>query len=119
MSTTITHPGGTITPTAVDGYEASLETGNIVHPILGASSPDVTFRDAQLRTGTLNMIFDSAAELAAAVTAHATQAEPFDIENTDHGYIAMSYVCSGQISPGLDATRKAWTLAVDFQEVTT
>lgn len=120
MSNTITIGATIITPDQVDGYTSIRESGNIVHRILGNPSPDVTFRPAQLRTGTLRLVFDSEAEAKAAEDAHATATTTCTLDSDDAPTVAMTYVTdgAGRISRSLDdETRDAWILEVPFQEV--
>lgn len=114
---TITIGATVITPTVVDGYESSRQSGNIVHQILGTSSPDVTFRPAQLRRGSLRLVFASEAAAKAAEDAHAT-AGTCELSDGDVETVDMVYVVDGEIRRTLDdATRHVWVVTVDFQEV--
>lgn len=115
--TTITHSTGVITPTTVDGYRAARTPRTILHPILGRSDDDVTFRPASLRKGTLTLVFASEAVARAAATALAipqvlTLADP-DIS------IGMSFVVAeDDLVPELDdETRSVWVLQMPFREV--
>lgn len=119
MSTVITYTGGSITPDMVLAYQSRREAGNIVHPILGRSNPDVTFRPAMLRTGTLELGFygdTSEEDSLAAEEAHALGVV-FTLASTDRGSIEMSYVVSGAVVRTIAESRTAWTLDVEYQEV--
>lgn len=118
MPTTISYAGGTITPSAITGFESERTSGNIVHSIIGSTEPARTYRPAGLRTGTLHLGFASEAEAVAAEAAHATGTE-FTISGTI-APASFTYIVAqdGHIALAIDATRKAWTLDVDFQEVT-
>lgn len=121
MSTLITHGADTITPTQVLGYDTEREAGNIVHPILGRSNPDVTLRPARLRTGTLTLGFHGRTSEADSLTAEALHATGgvFAVVSTDRATVEMSYVVDGMIRRELDdESRDAWVLSVGFQEVT-
>lgn len=121
MSTVITYTGGSITPDMVLSFQSSREAGNIVHPILGRANPDVTFRPAMLRTGTLQLGFYAStaeADSLAAEEAHALGVV-FTLASTDRSSIEMSYVVSGGVVRSLvvPSGQGAWTLDIDFQEV--
>lgn len=117
MATTITTGDTTITPTLVTGWEASQDSRNIIHTIIGRSTPDVTLKPASLRTGTLEMLFENATDADEARTVH-MDAAVFTLTSSELSQVNMSYVVAGSISSVLeDETRRLWTLAVDFQEV--
>lgn len=119
MSTAISYDGGLIEPTAVLRYESSRDGGNIIHPILGRSNPDVTFRDQQLRTGTLSLGFagdTSEDDSLTAFNAHAAGIV-FTLASTDLSSIEMSYVVSGPVTRTLDVPNAAWIVDVTYQEV--
>ncbi len=115
MSAIITHDAGTITPTAVSSYEAEQAAGNIVHDVLGRAHPDITFRPAGLRTGTLTLTFASAVDANAARLALAT-GTVFELVAPEQPTIDMAYVVAGTIGTVLGAALE-WTLLVGFQEV--
>lgn len=114
MSTVITHAGGVITPLAVSEYAVEQEAGNIVHQILGRPHPDITFRPAALRTGTLSYTFATAAEAEAARVAHAAGGV-FMMTSTVN-VVSMHYVLAGKLGTVLGKAGE-WTIAVDFHEV--
>ena len=116
--TTITHAGGSIVPTQVDGYDPSIEVRNIVHTILGRPDPDVTFRAAGLRTGTLSLVFAAEADAWAAVAVLRVP-QVFTLTDVDVVVVNMSFVVApGELRPTLDdATRAVWVVSVPFQEV--
>ncbi len=117
MSTVITHSGGSISPVALSGYEPSFEVRNIVHTIMGREDPDITFRPAGLRNGTLPLEFATEADAWDAVSVFRTP-QVFALGNSDIPSMDMSFVvATGEIRPELDTTRTRWTLSVPFQEV--
>lgn len=117
MATTITTGSTTITPLLVTGWQASQESRNIVHTIIGRSSPDVTLKTANMRTGTLEMLFGTAADADEARTLH-VEAAVFTLTSSELSQVNMAYVVAGSISSILeDETRRLWTISVDFQEV--
>lgn len=117
MSTSVTDGTTTLYPDVVDGWEASRQSQNIVHQILGRANPDVTIRPPMLRTGTLRMVFGAEADAAEAVSVHAA-ADTCSLVSTDRDEIDMTYVTSGRIGISLDdATRDVWVVEIDYQEV--
>jgi len=116
--TTITHSTGTITPTIVDGFTSTRESGTLVHPILGSENPDVTLRPAALRAGILTLVFASASAATAAEMVMAS-AQVLTLTDPDVSQIGMSFVVTGGgIELDLDReSRSAWLLRVPFQEV--
>lgn len=123
MATTITAPGVSITPTVVDGYTANREAQSIVHTILGKQSPDITFRDALLRSGTLTLKFAGATsedDSAEAEIAHAG-AQVFFLTSDERATIEMSYVVAGGpvVRTLDDDSRDAWIVEVPYQEIET
>lgn len=119
MSTIITHSTGMITPEVIDGFQSSREARSIVHTILGRPDPDITYRPASLRKGTLTLVFATG---AAAIAAEAVLVLPevFTLSDTDVAQVAMSFVVAdGDVVTALDkSTRRAWTVTIPFQEVT-
>ncbi|MDJ1115384.1 hypothetical protein [Microbacterium dauci] len=128
-----------VNPTAVEGYESTVQSQNIVHQILGSRFPDVTFRPATLRTGTLTLHFNSTQEAMRAETLHRYgQVLALDLKlphglsdrwtpdgsragNEDErrsllGSAEMFYVVSGDVTRTLTSTQ-SWRLRVDYQEV--
>lgn len=57
MAHTLTSGATVITGFLIDEYESSREIANVLHQIIGRPSPDVTLRDAKLRTGRLALSF--------------------------------------------------------------
>lgn len=118
MSTEIAHSGGTISPVAMSGYEPSFEVRTIVHTILGREDPDITFRPAGLRSGTLPLEFASEVDAWAAIAVFRTP-QVLTLANSNVPSMNMTFVvAAGEIRPELDTTRTRWTLYVPFQEVT-
>ncbi|MDR7113880.1 hypothetical protein J2X03_003782 [Microbacterium trichothecenolyticum] len=145
MTTIITHPGGTIYPTLISGYESEQDSGNIEHRIPGRPNPDYSLRPATLRAGTLSLVFrnagtesviyvldedgyvvpigvpSSTAEEAslAAADAHAA-GEVLTLANAERASVLMTYILrdGGRLRRRLDPqTRSVWLVDVDFQEV--
>lgn len=120
MSDLIVHEADTIAPTLILGYEARQESSNIVHTVLGRTNPDVTLRPAQMRTGSLSLLF--AAPTAEADSDAARQvlatAGVLSLMSSDRTTVDMAFVTSGSITRRLDEqTRNRWLVSFDFQEV--
>lgn len=110
-----------IEPLVVNGLSVSREARSIVHTILGSSNPDVTFRSASLRHGTLELIMPSAASAFAAQSALLTL-RPFDLIESDVPQANMRFVVpeGGDITVTLDrVARKSWIVEVPFEEIAT
>ena len=116
--TTISHSSGVITPDQVDGYEPSIEVRSIVHTILGRPDPDITFRPAGMRTGTLPLVFGSRADAWAAVAVLRVP-QVLTLADVDVPEVGMSFVVApGELRPVLDSeTRAVWIVEVPYQEV--
>lgn len=116
--TSIVHSTGTITPDIVDGWRASREARTIVHTILGRAAPDVTFRPAGIRSGSLTCVFSVEADAAAAADVFAIP-QVLTLTDADRPHLAMSFVVAdGDIDVSLDdETRDVWIVTVPFREV--
>lgn len=111
----ITHEDGTISPDVIEEYEVVQTAGNIIHPILGRADPDVTFRPAGLRTGTLALSFALEADAEDARAAHAT-GTVFTLIAPDRPTLEMVYVLAGTLTVGRVAAGR-WIVTLEFQEV--
>lgn len=120
MTTTIAHVTGVVVPEVVNGFEGTREARTIVHAILGRPDPDVTFRPAGLRTGTLRLVFATGAAAAAAEAA-LTVPQVLTLIDNEVPEVGMSFVVAeGDIVTTLDTTtRVVWIVALPFREVTT
>jgi hypothetical protein len=106
-----------LVPLVINGYESSRQSGNLVHPIMGRANPDITFRPAMLRTGTLRLVFLDETASKQAEDEHAI-ARVWQVITPDRLTVEMSYVTNGSIVRTLDdATRDAWIVSIDYQEV--
>jgi hypothetical protein len=115
--TTLSNGTATITPDAVDGYDAEQEARTISHEIIGRTDDDVTFRPAGPRSGALRLVFGSEADADEARALHAAPAV-WTLTNPGRPTLGMLYVvANGSIGITLDATRAAWVVTVPFREV--
>lgn len=120
MPTTITSGASTITPTQVLGYSSSRPVMNIIHPVLGAASPDVTLRLAGLRKGTLELGFQGTTSEATSLAAEnlLKSAVTFTLTSTDRTSIQMNFVLDGTLERELEGeSRNAWIVTFGWQEV--
>lgn len=117
MTTTITAGATTITPDLVDGYSVTRSSQSILHPIIGAAEPDVTFRPMGLRRGTLRCIFALEADAWTAYNAIAGANTSTLV--SDERDIDMVFMVDGELSIELDdETRDMFIVSIDFQELT-
>jgi hypothetical protein len=118
MATSITKGTTLILPRQVLGYSSSRESGNLLHKIIGRADVDVSFKPAALRSGTLELLFDTHALALGAEAAHVLPGA-FSLTDSDLPLLNMRYVLApGSIVLDLDdATRQFWTVKVPFQEV--
>lgn len=115
--TTITDGTTTVTPLTVDGYGSTRNTQNLIHPILGSGTADVTLQPALARSGTLTLIAATLADAHALETIHSGTAV-LTLADTEYPALDMNYVAFGSIDLELDdETRNAWTVTVGYQEV--
>ena len=114
---TITNGTTTITPTLRLTAASTLESRNKVHELLGGGVA-VTFGQEPLRTGTLELFFDTETDANDAETFH-RDGYVFQLADADVPTLNMTYVVAGRIQRELDSdTRRRWVLKIDVQEVT-
>lgn len=119
MPTTITYNTTTITPTLVVGWESAQDTRNVLHDVLGKSTPDVTLRAAKSRTGTLTTLWETAADAETCRALH-ENVGTFTLSSSELAQVDMAYVVSGTITATLDQDNaETWIVTIDFTEVTT
>jgi hypothetical protein len=119
MTTTLTYSGVTVTPRLVLGWDQTRESLNLEHPLIGGGR-DITHTPPTLRSGTLELLFITEAEVLDAENLHRT-APYIDIESDDRDIANGRYVLAdgGQLAIALDdGTRDVWTLSIDYREVT-
>jgi len=117
MTTTISIGGQYIAPDLVTDIQTSVDVPTVVHRIIGRSDPDITLQAAQLRAGTLEMLFPDGYAAASAVIALSYPGVA-TLVDTDVTSIGMSFVVTGAMSTGMDTqdTRR-WRVTVPYQEV--
>lgn len=120
MGTVITTSALTIAPDAVTAIESARAAATIVHAVLGSPSPDITLRPATARAGRLEMWFTGpGGETRSKDAVNAlSAAASFTLTRDDLTTLSMTFVVQGGISRALDtATRAAWIVQCEFQEV--
>jgi len=109
-------------PTILLDLVSERESRTVVHPVLGRPWPDVTLRDAGVRTGTLRLGFqgDDAEVLSKDAEDMHALPDVFTIFTDERDTLAFSYVLNGRVTRRIeDESRDAWIVEVDYQEVTT
>lgn len=104
-----------VSPTLVLGYEATRESQNVVHDIIGGGIA-VTLVRPRPRAGTLELFFTEEAEAFAALAMHALEAT-FSLSDSDRPAVGMTYIVGGNVSIRLTDSRRYWVVSVGFQEV--
>lgn len=113
-----TVPAVNIVPLVVEGFEYSRPARSILHPLLGSSDHDVTFRPGGLRAGRMRLVMPDAATARAAEVGLLTP-RVFTLTDPDVSELTMRFVVAGEdIGVQLDpVTRRRWIVTVPFQEV--
>jgi hypothetical protein len=118
MTTTITDGQNTVTPDLVLGWETSQETRNVIHPIIGRSSPDFTIKPSNLRTGTMSLFFKDYEQAELCRNMH-INAAVFQLYTSNFNEANMRYVVFQEVTMTLEETTlRYWTIGVQFQEIT-
>ena len=112
---TATTGGATTSPLLVLGYEATAESQNVVHQLIGGGIA-VTLAEANPRTGTLHLLYADEALAFACLALHRA-ATTFTLTGTSRTPLHMMYAVNGRVGLTLAENRKHWTVTVVFQEV--
>ena len=119
MAVTLTRDGNgqtTVVPTLVLGYDSGRNTRSVLHTLMSGIVVAVLY-DAQLRVGTLQLFFASAADADRARTLHAT-AGVWQLTDPDNTTENMRYVVTGgQLRKYQTENRARWILEVPYGEV--
>jgi hypothetical protein len=117
MTTTITDAATNIIPDLVLGYNTTRASRNVIHNVIGKAEPDITLELDGLRTGTLQLFFETKETAWEAYNALAGVAT-WELTDTDYPEIDMNFVREGNMSMELDpVSRRRWIIEVDYQEV--
>ena len=113
--TTVTKGATTLTPILVLGFESTQQSGNIIHPVLGTSTPSVSYAPASLRAGTFEFLVATLA-IAEVWRAIHTTSGVFTLYDADES-LTVNYIPSGDIKVSLDPETDLWTVSIAWQEV--
>jgi len=95
-------------------YDAAVELENILHKQMNGSGFNVTYKPARLRSGTLRLLFGTAAHAWTAVPI-LTSSYSFTL-TADVSQTSMTFVLRpGELRPRPQG--RVWVLEVPFQEV--
>lgn len=121
MTTQITDGVSSITPTDVTVYSSTRTPQTIVHIIPGNPDPAVTLSDANLRSGSITLLFDNDSGTADTDSSGAETllklGNLFTLTDTTYPSINMQFVISGNVDRALDFDYGNWTVAFDYTEV--
>ena len=109
-------PSTVLYPSEVLDYKVTRASGNLVHPIIGRSNPDVTFAVPGFRKGVLKTVWPSDATAAAAWAEHMLTGT-FQLTSDARPSINMYYVPDGECTQEYDHDAGVWLLMVPFSEV--
>lgn len=100
----------------VHGYDVGLQIENILHEQLHGSGYNVVYRPARKRSGTISLLFASAAHGWAAIALLSTEYN-FTL-TADVPQLSMTFALRpGDLRPRHDPGYKAWSVDVPFQEL--
>lgn len=104
-------------PQEITAWETEQQSRNVVHTIIGRTDPDVTIKPASSRSGTLELLFLTAAD-ANTARGILTNGASFTISESTAWLNGLTFVMSGSITAVLeDTTRNLWTISADFTEI--
>jgi hypothetical protein len=117
MSSTISNGTVTITPLAVNGYESARESANVIHQIVGTTTPSVTLRGTGLRHGTLECHMGADRSLTSTFEAVLSFASVLTFTSTIQPALNMQFVVTDSVEVSLDDTRSNWIVRFGYQEI--
>ncbi|WP_144797699.1 hypothetical protein [Microbacterium paludicola] len=115
---TITYDTDTVTPSQIDGWEESFDSGNVLHPLM-LGGVEVTHAPHGPRRFTLKLVFRVEADAIACAQLHRS-APYLDLESDERALPNCRYVLAddGKVTIELDnETRNVWLVTVDAVEV--
>lgn len=117
MAVTVTDGTTDVLPRMVTGWRSRRRGGNVVHELVATENVDVTLRPAGLRRGTVEYLCDTLADALNLEALHAGEVV-LSVAFSDAPALDMDYVVDGDVAVEIDdATRDAWLVLVDFQQV--
>jgi len=113
---TISNGVESFSPILLNGYEATSETRNIAHRIIGRPAPDYSLGGDSTRTDSLALLFADETEAHAAAE---VLKDPgvFTLTDDDTPEIDMTFIREGNIRVRVAETRREWLVECGFQEV--
>lgn len=112
---TANNGAGSTVPTAIEGYNPSRESRNVVYDLLDGGIA-VAYVPPRPRSGTLKMLYRSQTDAFTAYNLHAVPTA-FTLSSTDLPAIGMTYVLDGALDIDVDAELGTWWVSVGYQEV--
>lgn len=103
-------------PLLVQGYDFERSNRTVFHQVPGSSSTDATLFPIAPRSGTMTLVYTTAATGLAAEEL-LKQPATFTLVDTDVPSANMDFLVEG-LRLTQDGTRTLWMLAVGFREVT-
>lgn len=118
MSVTISDGATSLQPLLVIGHQVSRESRNVVHKILGRPDPDITLREAGLRSGSLAILCATPADAYTMLAIHSNPGA-LTLTDTELPQASMQYVLAeGTAELVVDEqTQLRTVVSVPFQEV--
>jgi hypothetical protein len=110
--TTIDNGTVTIEADLVLSWNTARPSRTVVHQLIGSIEPDVTMREAGLRTGRLSMFFEAESDALFAQDELAVPAV-WDQDDPPLRFVRTGSVDLSAVGPGL----VRWTVECDVQEV--
>lgn len=108
--------GASVSLLDITRVEAGSESANVIHQNLNGTSSLVLLGDRP-QTGTLTLLFDNDADMAAARDLLRTPST-FRLECPARPVVSMSFIRTGSMSPVMhDEIRHVWELQIGYQEV--
>ncbi|WP_449279623.1 hypothetical protein [Leucobacter sp. GX0328] len=104
------------TPTLVTDDKLGRRARAIVHELLGAAAPAVTFLPTLVRAGDLGIVCKTPAEAATGLALFAA-ARPITLADTARPDLNMRFIVAGEISQHTDTDTGVVLLSVPVQEV--
>ena len=114
MSAILNNSSTTLTPRALSDYTSDQEGGAIIHRVLGRREPDVTFRPAELRTGTMVLDFETE-EAAAAAREALSESGAWTLAHSARPSVNMRFIVRRLSAPISGDGR--WMVQVSYEEI--
>lgn len=120
MTTTVRHlqTSQEVNPILVKDYAFNRRSRNVIHDSIDpdAGTPDVTFRVAESRSGSLSYVCASRADALTLESMH-TARGVLELSDTDDDVLDMCYVVSGDVLFDENVPTYTWTVTVPYREV--